>query len=55
MHMQLAGHTRWVAPLREGMAQVYCEDGQRFSAPVTRGEAGIDEHGQPMPSSHTAA
>jgi hypothetical protein len=55
MHMQIAGQTRWVAPVDGGMAQIYNNHGSLFSAPVTRAEAGIDEHGQPMSASRLAA
>jgi hypothetical protein len=55
MHLQVAGKTRCVAPVDGGMAQIYNESGSRFSAPVTRGEAGLDEHGQPMFASRLAA
>jgi hypothetical protein len=55
MHMQVAGQTRWVAPVDGGMAQIYNEQGSRFSAPVTRGEAGLDDDGQPRVASRPAA
>jgi hypothetical protein len=50
MHMRLAGKTRWAAPVGEHMAQIYSDDGSRFSAPVTLGEAGLNDQGQPMGS-----
>ena len=55
MHLQVAGRTRWVAPVEGGMAQIYNDSGSRFSAPVTRGEAGLDEDGQPMFQGRLAA
>ncbi len=55
MHMRVAGQTRWVAPVESGMAQIYNDSGSRFSAPITRGEAGLDEHGQPMSQARVAA
>jgi hypothetical protein len=55
MHFRLAGLTRWVAPVDGGMAQIYNDSGSRFSAPVTRGEAGLDEHGRPMFQGRLAA
>jgi hypothetical protein len=55
MHMQVAGQTRWVAPIDGGMAQIYNEQGSRFSAPVTRGEAGLDDDGKPTIASRAAA
>lgn len=55
MHMRVAGQTRWVAPVEAGMAQIYNEQGSRFSAPITRGEAGIDGDGEPMFSCRPAA
>jgi hypothetical protein len=55
MHLQVAGQTRWVAPLERGMAQIYNDQGSRFSAPVTRGEAGLDEQGQPISPGRIAA
>jgi hypothetical protein len=48
MHMRVAGQTRWVAPVDNWMAQIYSDDGSRFSAPITRGEAGLDSDGLPM-------
>ncbi len=41
MHLRIAGQWRWVAPRPNGMAQVLSPDGSPFSAPITRGEAGI--------------
>jgi len=55
MHMRVAGQTRWVAPVDAFMAQIYSDHGSRFSAPITRGEAGLNADGQPMPSSRAAA
>lgn len=40
MHMRVAGRTMWVAPVGT-MAQIYDDDGRKFSIPVTRGEAGL--------------
>ena len=60
IHMQLAGQERWVVPCWRRsdllqrpilMAQILNEDGSNFSFPVCAGEAGLDEHGQPFPSS----
>jgi hypothetical protein len=41
MSMRVAGSRMLAAPLPRGMAQLYDLDGRRFSAPVTRGEAGL--------------
>jgi hypothetical protein len=41
MYMRVAGREMWVAPVGLGMAQLYSDDGSRFSMPITRGEAGI--------------
>lgn len=54
MHMRLAGKTRWAAPVGAHMAQIYSDDGSRFSAPITLGEAGLNDQGQPMWGSRPA-
>jgi hypothetical protein len=51
MHMRVAGRRMWIAgadgPLYGGidivarMIQLYDEHGRKFSAPITRGEAGL--------------
>jgi hypothetical protein len=41
MHMRVAGKEMWVAPVGDLMAQLYDLQGQRFSIPITRGEAGL--------------
>lgn len=42
MHMGIAGKGMLVEPLDNGMAQLYDPDtGAAFSAPITKGEAGI--------------
>jgi hypothetical protein len=43
MHIRIAGQTRWVAPVGRLMAQVFDDDGSRYSAPITRGEAGLTD------------
>lgn len=45
-HMRVAGKQMTVQLLEDGrMAQLYSEDGNRFSAPITYGEAGIYRDG----------
>lgn len=41
VHMQVAGKQMWVEPVPHGMAQLYTLDGQKFSFPITSGEAGL--------------
>lgn len=44
MHMRIAGQEASVIMLENGMAQIVL-DGKKFSAPVTRGEAGVPYDG----------
>lgn len=48
MHMRLAGKTQWVVPVRARIAQIYSDDGSQFSAPITLGEAGLNDQSQLM-------
>lgn len=41
MHMKIAGYLMWAVPLEHGMAQLYTVAGDKFSMPITRGEAGL--------------
>lgn len=41
-YMRVADVRMWVRPLPHGMAQLLREDGSNFSAPITRGEAGLN-------------
>lgn len=41
IHMRIAGKRMLVEPLPRGMAQVFTLDGEPFSFPITRGEAGV--------------
>lgn len=41
MHMKIAGYLMWTVPLEHGMAQLYTVAGDKFSMPITRGEAGL--------------
>lgn len=54
MHLRIAGQTRWVAPVGERMAQVFNDSGSRYSAPITRGEAGLGYDHEPTPPSSPA-
>jgi hypothetical protein len=47
MHLRVAGQRRWVAPAGPGMAQLYDDDGARFSFPISRGEAGLPDPPNP--------
>lgn len=42
-HMGVAGKQMWVAPIGARFAQLYTDDGDKFSFPITRGEAGFPE------------
>jgi hypothetical protein len=48
MHLRVAGQTRWVDLCHAALDGRDHDQGSRFSAPVTLGEAGLDEHGKPM-------
>ena len=49
MHMQLAGQDHWVAKVDKHAAQIYRDNGERFSAPILLSEAGLDEKCRPQP------
>jgi hypothetical protein len=44
MHMQVAGKRMFVALTEGDMAQLYTLEGEKFSFPITRGEAGVSHH-----------
>lgn len=41
MHMGVAGTRMFIVPVDNNMAQLYTLAGEKFSFPITRGEAGI--------------
>jgi hypothetical protein len=47
LHLGVAGKDHWVAKVSAAAAQIYQDDGSRFSAPVLLAEAGLDEQGAP--------
>jgi hypothetical protein len=48
MHLRVAGRDHWVAPVGERAAQIYTDDGERYSAPILLCEAGLDADGRPQ-------
>ena len=41
MQMRVSGRVMWVEPLEQHMAQLWTDEGKRFSFPITAGEAGL--------------
>jgi hypothetical protein len=41
MHMRVAGRVMWAEPVGEHACQLYTPDGEKFSAPILRAEAGL--------------
>jgi hypothetical protein len=41
MHMRVAGRVMWAEPVGEDACQLYTPDGEKFSAPILRAEAGL--------------
>jgi hypothetical protein len=41
MHMRVAGRLMWAEPVGDDACQLYTPDGEKFSAPILRAEAGL--------------